>query len=151
MNLWTEVLPTGSIGGAVVGLLMAGERWLRRKRFARRVVRDLEQPGGPEYGSLGWMWNELTRAASHAQALQREEIAKVRSKGHATEAWCAQNAERLASLETAVFGANRMASGEQERIDFQRERLPSVVVDEATTEPDPLPPMRLGGGRRSRP
>lgn len=161
MNLWTEVLPTGSLGGAIVGLLMAGERWLRRKRFARRVVRDLETPGGPEYGSLGWMWRELTRIAGEANAVQREELGKVRSKGHATEAWCAQNAERLASLETAVFGASRMQSGEQERIDFAREQR-RAPADDATTEPDPLPPMideaprprRLpspGTGRRSRP
>lgn len=159
MNLWTEVLPTGSLGGAIVGLLMAGERWLRRKRFARRVVRDLATPGGPEYGSLGWMWNELTRIAGETSEVQRREIEKARSKAHSAEAWCAQLAERCASLETAVFGQSRLQSGEQERIDVARERR--APADDATTEPDPLPPMldeaprprRLpspGTGRRSR-
>lgn len=163
MNLWTEVLPTGSIGGAVVALIMAGASWLRRKRFAKRVARELAKPGGPEFGSLGWMWQELSARADASNALMREELGKVRSKGHATEAWCAQNAERLASVETAVFGANRMQSGEQERIDFARERrsIPMLppATDEATTEPDPLPPFRddpqprrlpSASGRRSR-
>jgi hypothetical protein len=178
VNLWTEVLPTGSIGGAAVAILMAVERWIRRKRFRARVVRGLEKPDASAldaFGSMGWLYSEMKSANEKTTAALREEIAvlrdelsKARSKGHSNERWCADNAQRLASCETELFGASRMQSGEQERIDWARERRSFPLLapaDDSTTEPDPLPPMRdepmrlpspgsgrdVGGRRRSRP
>jgi len=134
---WTEYLASSGIGGAVVLLVRAAAKWLRVRAIARRVREEAAEPGGPEYGTIGWVWRELGIR-----------IGEVRSKGHVVERIVNVHAERLAALETAVFGANRMQSGEQERIDFTRE------PKESTTEPDPLPAFEVPvsrTARRSRP
>lgn len=140
MSTVVELFGASGLGGAVVMLVRAAARWLRVRAIARRVREEASEPGGPEWGTIGWVWRELG-----------QRIADVRSKGHAVERTQNVHAERLASLETAVFGSNRMQSGEQERIDYSRERMPSSGPrTDADTEPEPLPPMRATG-RRSRP
>jgi len=157
---WVEYLTSSGIGGAVVAVLHAVARRLNRARMAARVRRAAHAEGGPEYGTIGWVWKTLDARIEASKAetkdaldIIREDLGKARSKGHANEAWCSDNAQRLAACETAIFGAARLQSGEQERIDFQRDRperrsfpvLPAAIND---TEPDPMPAM---GRRRSRP
>lgn len=135
MSQALEYVASSGIGGAVVAVLHALAKRLRARSIAARVRREAQEPGGPEYGTPGWIWKELGIR-----------IGEVRSKGHANEAWCAQLAQRVAALETAQFGNARLASGEQERLDYQRER-------EGTndTEPEPLPAFTDRRSRRSRP
>lgn len=145
MSDWAELASTSGLTGALVLLIQAGAKWLRVRSLAARVRREATEPGGPEFGTIGWVWKELG-----------VKIGEVRSKGHSNEAWLAQQAERIAAIEQELFGAARMTTGEQERIDVAKERRALEAPRrpaENDTDPVPAPPFRQTSDvrRRSRP
>jgi hypothetical protein len=115
VSVWSELLPAGSLGGAAILLVQAGTKWLRARSLAARVRKEASDQ--PVYGTAGWVWKELLRERGARHALRDRldsEVVRLR--------------ERVSHLE------GRTASGEQERIDFDR--------TENDTDPVPAPPMR---------
>lgn len=148
MNLPPELSPIlGALGGAASIFILRGARWAAAKFFRARVQRETTVPDGPRWGTIGWVWQELGIR-----------ISEVRSKGHANEAYVVALAQRMAAVEQEVFGAARLASGEQERIDYQRERsvndtepAPSMFDDRGDDPRTPADPAVARARRRSRP
>jgi len=92
---WVEYLTSSGIGGAVVAVLHAVARRLNRARMAARVRRAAHAEGGPEYGTIGWVWKTLDARIEASKAetkdaldIIREDLGKARgsiSRAHAAE------------------------------------------------------------------
>lgn len=124
MSLWTDLgaaLPAG-MGAAMFALVQQSVKFLRSRTIAARVRKEAAESGGPEFGTIGWVWKEVVRERGARHALRDRHDAEI-----------ADLRERLAHLE------GRNASGEQER-----------VVAENDTDPAPPPDIRRVA-RRSRP
>jgi hypothetical protein len=124
MTSWSDIgaaLPAG-LGAAVVMLVQQAAKFLRVRSIASRVRKEAAESGGPEFGTIGWVWKEVVRERGARHALRDrhdQEIADLR--------------ERLAQLE------GRTASGEQDRVAFDNDT-------------DPAPPLEVRrASRRSRP
>lgn len=98
MNVPPELASVlGALGTAAVFLIRRGARWVGYRYLRSRVQKAAREPGGPEFGTPGWLYGEILRERGARHALQREVSA---------------NAQRLARLE------GRSDSGEQQRVSF---------------------------------
>lgn len=152
MNIPAELVPIivalGSSGGALVVLVRLGARWLRYRQLRARVEREASAPGGPEFGTLGWVYREL-----------RGEILRERGARHALERELRLALQRVASAESALRamsgGSYRppspshpwQESGEQLRVDRDEDSPP--WGSEVRTAPET--PESRARARRSRP
>lgn len=167
MGIPAELVPIvvalGSSGGAAVVAIRQIARYLRYRQLRAKVEREANEPGGPEFGTLGWVYREL-----------RGEVLRERGARHALERELRQALQRLAAAESALRsmsgGSFRppspshpwQESGEQERIpglgspgsfdndtDRDDDRPPWGGSEEVRTAP--ATPDARARARRSRP
>lgn len=94
MEVPPEVLApiSGAIGGGLALLFRTAARWVRY-RILRKRVREAAR-GEPEFGTLGWVWNEFTKERTARHVLEKV----VRKQG-----------ERISFLEGRSDSGERVA------------------------------------------
>lgn len=130
MNIPPEIASIlGALGTAAVLLIRTGARWLRYRMLREKVRREAKTPGGPEFGTAGFVWGEIVRERGARHVLARD-------------LWAL--AQRVARLE------GRTESGEQMRVSFTDENdtdRDSVQMPER--EEDPRTPADSPAARRA--
>jgi hypothetical protein len=128
----------GAAGTAAVFLIRRLARWISWRWLRAKVQREARGSGdaaGPQFGTVGWVWNELVRERGQRHALVRE---------------VSVLAQRVSRLE------GRSDSGEQPRLEYgptdndtDKDPQPPWPAEEPRTPVDPA--IARARARRSRP